>query len=142
MTAQIEADFVRLLELKRELLTDLLTTLRRSAEHLKNGDTDSFNGEMDKIGEISAAVDDLVTAEVGLKSGMPPRNGKVAELEQSIKYILGQIELAYNDCKDAAQEQLRQFGQQIKSVRGTQKGIEGYAGQRYRSQAAFVDEKK
>lgn len=144
MSAQIEGDLARLLELKRELLTNLLCSLRRSAEFLENGDMDSFNSEMDSTSGIPAAVDELSAAEAGLRSGLPPalRNGEIAGLEKNIALILGQIQLAQKACKDAAQAQLLHFGRQIKSVRSTQKGIEGYAGQRYKRGAVFIDEKK
>ncbi len=144
MSPQIEGDLARLLELKKELLANLLCSLRRSEEFLKSGDVDSFNSEMDSAGGIPAAVDELSAAEAGLRSGLPPalRNGEIAGLEKNIALILGQIQLAQKACKDAAQTQLLHFGRQIKSVRSTQRGIEGYAGQRYKRGAAFIDEKK
>ncbi|MGI6151290.1 MAG: hypothetical protein ACOYIR_05000 [Christensenellales bacterium] len=144
MTPKIEADLVRLLELKRDLLTEMLLSLRRSAELLNSGDTDAFHSEMDKIGEIPAAVDELTAAEAGLRSGLvlSGRNERIAELEKNIAYVLGQIEQAHKECKEAAQAQLLHFGRQIKSVRSTQKGIEGYAGQRLNREAVFVDAKK
>ena len=144
MNPQIEMDLARLLEIKKELLTNLLCSLRRSAEFLETGDMDSFNSEMDSTSGIPAAVDELSTAEAGLKSGLPPamRNGEIAGLEKNIALILGQLELAQKACKDAAQAKLLHYGRQIKSVRSTQKGIKGYAGQRYKREALFIDEKK
>jgi len=144
MSPQIEVDLARLLEIKKELLTNLLCSLRRSAEFLKSGDIDSFNSEMDSSSGIPAAVDELSAAEAGLKGGLSPaiRSGEIAGLEKNIAFILGQLELAQKECQDAAQAKLLYFGQQIKSVRSAQKGIEGYAGQRYKKGALFIDEKK
>ena len=144
MSAQIASDLARLLELKRELLTNLLGSLRRCAEYLGNDDFDAFNSEMDRSSDIPAAVDKLTAAEKGLRDNLPPHmlRGEITAAEKNISILLGQLELVQKECTDAAEDKLRHYSQQIKSVRSTQKGVEGYALQLYRQGAIFIDEKK
>lgn len=143
MTAKTEADLVSLLELKRQMITDLLNALRQSKEHLNNGDAQAFDAEMNKIEDLPEALEKLSQAEAELRRFLPDaaRSGRVAELDKDIDYIRGEAGRAYQDCKNAAHEKMQEYGQQIKSLRNTQKGIKGYAGQR-QTQAVFVDQRK
>jgi len=141
MTAQLEAGLVRLLELKRQMLSGLLSAFQSGAEHLKKGDVPAFDAEMDKIAGLPEALSDLEKAESKLRAGCFVRGGRAAELERDIALVAKQIQIAYEDCKSAAQGQLEEYGQRIKNLRNAQKGIRGYGAQR-QAEAVFFDQRK
>lgn len=141
MSAQFE--YMRLLGQKKDLLSKLLESLRRSAYLLGEDDMDAFDAELAACEEITAKVDELVPAldrirEQASCSGLP----QAAALEGDIQDIGEQIGLAQKECSDVAERKLYGYGQQIKAIRHTQKGIEGYSNPYKKRDAVFIDAKK
>lgn len=143
MSPQVSGERICLLQIKKELLARMLDSVRRSAALLREDDMDAFDSEMDGCKEITEKVDEIA-ASIKRLAGEPAgaHADEIARLEKDIAYIAGQIESARMECNDVAQQKLHMYGQQIKSVRHTQKGINGYANQFQRRDAVFIDEKK
>jgi hypothetical protein len=143
MSAPLTDELVRLLGMKKELLAGMLESLRQSLLYLQQDDMDAFNGEMDACQHIASKVDELgAPAEKLRERAAGARQDEIAKLESDIREIVRQIERTRQECNDAAQQKLKLYGQQIKAVRHTQKGIDGYASQFTPRDAVFVDEKK
>lgn len=144
MNSQLITDLLRLLEIKKELLVRMLDALKRSALMLREDDMDAFSTEMENCKEITAAVDELGITESSLRAQIPDaqQQSELIKLESGIVYILEQIERTRRECNDIAQQKLQVYGQQIKAVRHTKRGIDGYANQFQRRDAVFIDAKK
>ena len=144
MKAQLIADLSRLLEIKKELLAKMLETVKRSAAMLYEDDMDAFSLEMEHCEEITAMVDEMSVTEDSLRAQIPDaqQQSELIKLESGITYILEQIERSRRECNDIAQQRLQAYGQQIKAIRHTKKGIDGYANQFQRRDAFFIDAKK
>ena len=143
MNTQLADDLFRLLEIKIELLTKLLDTIRRSAVLLGDDDTDTFSHEMENCKDVTSMIDELEGTITRLRQQIPDeQQGRFAKLESEIAYILGQIDAAQKESNDVAQQKLQTFGQQIKAIRYTKKGIDGYASQMKNPDAFFIDAKK
>ena len=143
MSTQTAAERVRLLGLKKELLTELLASLGRSARFLGEDDMDAFDAEMAACQEITGKVDELGAAldrigEQAAAGSLP----EAATLEGEIGEIVNAIKLAQKECSDLAEQKLHTYGQQIKAIRHTKRGIEGYSSQFQKRDAVFVDAKK
>lgn len=144
MNAQLITDLLRLLEIKKELLVKMLEAVKRSAQMLRENDMDAFSLEMENCKEITDAVDELGITESSLRAQIPDaqQQSELIKLESGIVYILEQIERTRRECNDIAQQKLQVYGQQIKAVRHTKRGIDGYANQFQRRDAVFIDAKK
>lgn len=144
MKAQLIADLARLLEIKKELLAKMLEAVKQSAAALREDDMDAFSLEMESCKETTAMVDELGVTEGSLRAQVPDaqQQPEIIKLESGITYILEQIERSNRECNDIAQQKLQAFGQQIKSIRHTKKGIDGYASQFVHRDAFFIDAKK
>ena len=126
MSTQLAAELVRLLGLKKELLNKVLVSMRRSADFLREDDMDAFDAEMAACQEITVKVDELgLSLDRIREQAVSLRQEEAAGLEGGISDIVKQIELAQKECNDVAEQKLHTYGQQIKAIRHTQKGIEG-----------------
>lgn len=144
MNAQLCGDIVKLLEIKKELLVRILDAVKQAAESLREDDMDTFSSEMESCKELMETAEEMSATVDKLKQQMPEesQNTELASLESGILYILGQIEQARRECNDIAEQNLKIYGQQIKAIRHTRKGLAGYASQMKRRHAFFIDEKK
>ena len=143
MISQLESDFKKLLEIKKELLIKMLNTVRQAAELLGNNDMDAFSEKMEGCKEISESVDDLDKTIKRLKGKMPEsKSESVKKIKEEIEYIIGQIDDANVDCNNIAQQKLSTYVQQIQKIKQTKRGINGYTGQVKKRDALFIDEKK
>jgi hypothetical protein len=144
MSAQMNGDLLRLLEIKKELLAQLLESVKRAAGALKDDDMDAFGQEMERCKGLMATADETGATAETLKQQMPGAqpHPELARLENDIAYIAGQIDQARRECNDVAEQKLKTYGQQIKAIRHTQRGIDGYASQFQRRDAFFIDAKK
>ncbi len=144
MKAQLTADLAQLLEIKKELLAKMLEAIKRSAMALSRDDMDAFSAEMEGCKGITAAVDELGITETSLRAQIPDvqQQPAIIKMDSGIQYILEQSERARRECNDIAQQKLRVYGQQIKAVRHTKRGIDGYANQFQHRDAVFIDAKK
>jgi chromosome segregation ATPase len=144
MNVQLNGDLMRLLEIKKELLAKLLNAVNRAAECLRQEDMDAFSLEMEKCKNITALVDETGAAGNQLRQQIsdPQQHPELTRLESDIAYICAEIERARRECNDIAEQQLKTYGQQIRAIRHTQKGIGGYVSQLNTREAFFVDAKK
>ena len=143
MNAQLADDLFRLLKIKKELLTKLLDSIRRSRGLLDDDDMDTFSHEMENCKGISKMIDELGSTVIKLKEQMPDvHQERFVKLESEITYILGQIDVAQKESNDVAQQKLQLYGQQIKAIMNTKKGINGYSSQLNKRDAFFIDAKK
>ena len=143
MSAQLAAEYTKLLGIKKELLNKLLVSLRRSVDLLREDDMDAFDAEMTACQEITGKIDELgCTLDRIREQALPARQEEAAALESGIKDMIRQIKLAQKECNDVAEQKLHTYGQQIKAIRHTKKGIEGYHSQFQKRDAVFIDEKK
>jgi len=143
MSTRLAAEYVKLLGLKKELLTALLASLRRSAHLLREDDMDAFDAEMTACQEIAVKVDEIGLALDRIREQTAPAGlSEAAALERDIRDMLEQISLAQKECNDVAQGKRHTYGQQIKAIRHTKRGIEGYSSQFMKRDAVFVDAKK
>jgi hypothetical protein len=144
MNEQMNGDLLRLLEIRKELLAKLLEGVKRASGVLKDDNMDAFDQEMESCKKLMAMVDETGNTLDRLKQQIPEtqRYPRVARIESDIAYILGEIEQARRDCNNVAELKLKSYGQQIKAVRGTQRGIDGYASQFQKRGAVFIDAKK
>jgi hypothetical protein len=126
------------------LLARLLDSVKRTYTLLERDDMDAFDREMDRCGETMARVDELEVSVENLKGRIPDvqQQPDIVRLEREIRYIAQQIEQARRECNDLAQQKLGGYSQQIKGIRHTKKGIDGYASQLQRRDAFFIDAKK
>ena len=144
MNAQLNGDLVQLLEIKKELLLKLLEGVKHAAVVLKDENMDAFDQEMEGCKKLMATIDETGATADSLKRQMPDSqvHPGVARLESDTAYILGEIEQARSECNNIAEQTLKTYGRQIKAVRGTQRGIDGYANQLVKRDAVFIDAKK
>jgi len=143
MSAQLTAEYMRLLGHKKELLNKLLESLRRSASLLREDDMDAFDAEMAACDGFTGKVDELVYSLDRIREQAALGSlSEAAALEESINDIFRQVAHAQKECNDVAEQKLQTYGQQIKAVRRTQKGIEGYASPFKKRDAVFIDAKK
>ncbi len=144
MNAQLNGDLLRLLEIKKEMLQKLLHTVKNAADVLKDDDMDAFDQDMEACKKLMSMIDETGATAERLKKQIPELQlyPDIARLESDVEYLLSEIEQARKDCNNIAEQKLRTYGQQIKAIRGTQKGINGYASQFQRRDAVFIDAKK
>lgn len=143
MSARLSAELIRLLGIKKGLLNELLASLGRSVCLLREDDMDAFDTEMDICQQIAAKVDELHRSLDPIKAqATPAMREETAVLESGIADILKRIDEARKECNDVAEQKLHTYGQQIKTIRHTKKGIDGYTNQFVKRDAAFIDAKK
>ena len=144
MKEQLIADLERLLEIKKELLANMLEAVKRSTAALREDEMDTFSREMESCKQITTAVDELGITEGSLRAQIPDaqQQPQITKIESGIVYILEQIVRSRRECNDIAQQKLQVFGQQIKAIQHTKKGIDGYANQFQSRDAFFIDAKK
>jgi|GEM_PF-1337554 len=143
MSKELAAEYMRLLGRKKELLSKLLESLRRSACLLREDDVDAFDAEMAICDGIREKIDEVVYSLTRIREQASPVDlSEAGALEERINDILKQVVLARKECNDAAEQKLHAYGQQIKAVRGAQKGIEGYSSPFKKRDAVFIDAKK
>lgn len=143
MSKELAAEYIRLLGQKKELFYKLLESLRRSACLLREDDMDAFDAEMAVCDGIKEKVDELVHSLTRIRKQAPPADlSEAAALEESINDILKQVVLAQKECNDTAEQKLTAYGRQIKAIRHTKKGIEGYSNPFKKRDAVFIDAKK
>ena len=143
MSTPLSSEYVRLLGLKKDLLNQILESLGRSADLLREDDMDAFDAEMAACQEITVKVDELgVTLDRIREHGAPDTREEAVELIDNINGIIRQIDLRQKECNEVAEQKLYTYKQQIKAIRHTKKGIEGYASQFQKRDAFFVDAKK
>jgi folylpolyglutamate synthase/dihydropteroate synthase len=89
-------------------------------------------------------VDELAAAEENMNGHFSAARQKdgIIKANREILCVLGQIELAQKACDETARRKLQDFGRQIKTVRHTKKGIDGYSNQMKKREAFFIDAKK
>jgi len=144
MNTQLISDLARLLEIKKELLLKILEEVRNAAVVLKDENMDAFDQKMEGCKKLMATIDETSATADRLKRQIPDAQvyPGVARLESDIAYILGEIEQARSECNNIAEQTLKTYGRQIKAIRGTQRGIDGYASQFKKRDAIFIDAKK
>lgn len=144
MRNQLAKDLKRLLEIKKELLAKLLDAVERAEGLLANEDIGAFNSEMDRCADMMSMVDEMEQSAAGLKQRLPDfkQLPDIIRLESDIAFIAEQIERFRRECNDLAQQMLDGYSQQIRVIRHTKKGIDGYANQFQGRDAFFIDAKK
>jgi hypothetical protein len=144
MNAQLNSDLVRLLEIKKELLAKLLDAVNRAAECLQHEDMDTFSLEMENCKNITILADDTGASVNHLRQQVSDtlQHPELIRLESDIAYISTEIEQARRECNDIAELKLKTYGQQIRAIRHTRKGIGGYTSQLNTREAFFIDAKK
>ena len=143
MSVQLSGDLVRLLEIKKELLAKLLDAVKRAAEYLRDEDMDAFSLEMENGKNLMTMADETgATADKLRRQISDSQHPELDRLERDIAYISGQVEQARRECNDIAEQKLKTYGQQIKAIRHTRKGIDGYASQFQNKDSVFIDAKK
>ena len=143
MSGQLSGDLIRLLEIKKELLVKLLDAVKRAAECLRDEDMDAFSLEMENCKDLMTMADETgATADNLRRQAADPQHPELDRLESDIAYISGQVEQAHRECNDIAEHKLNTYGQQIKAIRCTRKGIDGYASQFQSKDSVFIDAKK
>jgi len=139
MSETDQKKLVELLALKKELMSSMLESLRRAIDLLEGENVDEFNSELERCEDIMRRIDELTEQQAGICVPGAEKPAFIAEAENEIKHIAGQVAEANMECNSVAKEKLKSFGHRLKSIRQKRLGMGGYAHQE--SAAAFVDMK-
>lgn len=139
MTIQ-EIDIIRILQTKKDMLSKLLASAARAHEFLLKDNMDRFDDMMRECQDTMIAVDELDKTVAALNISLTANEPSVIVLNVEIDQIVKQIADIVNEDKGISEERLNSFGKQIKALRQTKQGRDGYKNKVY--DAVFIDAKK
>jgi len=118
--------------------------MKRAAALLQDDNMDAFDQEMGSCNQLMKTIDETDATADKLKQQILDTRcyPEIARLENGIAQIVGALEQVRKDCNNIAELKLKTYGQQIKDIRSTRRGIDGYASQFQKRDAVFIDAKK
>ncbi len=141
MNKLIAGGITEILRIEKELLSQMLRSLRKASELIKHDDTEAFEKELVSCESIMKSVDELRKSEERLQSAEAAGGDEARQLKTDIAYIIKQISDANTECAKASEDRLKSCASQIKALRQSKQGMDLYTNE-INHDAVFIDAKQ